>query len=115
MSSPSRDQPVIACEAAASLVARALEHAEGNGWAVSAVAVDPWGLIVASGRMDGVPAPVHEFAADTAYTAILRRPYIERTIVTEKFAFLPYFQGVRENPCKIAPGIFMQFRLNLKF
>ena len=71
MSSPSRDQPVIAYAAAARLVARALEHAEGNGWAVAAVAVDPWGSIVASGRMDGVPAPVHDFAADKAYTAVL--------------------------------------------
>lgn len=71
MSTHSRNQPVIIYDTAAKLVARALAYAEQNGWAVAAVVVDPWGAVVASGRMDGVPAPVHDFAADKAYTATL--------------------------------------------
>ena len=113
MSSPSRDQPVIAYAAAARLVARALDHAEGNGWAVAAVAVDPWGSIFASGRMDGVPAPVHDFAADKAYTAILgkssrefgariRCPYIRATYLNPVFPILSGSWAVRRinfGPC----------------
>ena len=71
MTAQARNQPVMTYETATSLVARALAHATENGWAVAAVAVDPWGAIIASGRMDGVPAPVHDFAADKAYTATL--------------------------------------------
>lgn len=66
-----RNQPVMTYETAMKLVAGALAQATKNGWAVAAVAVDPWGAIIASGRMDGVPAPVHDFAADKAYTATL--------------------------------------------
>ncbi len=74
MPSHARSQQVITYAAAAELVARALDHARQNGWSVAAVAVDPWGAVVASGRMDGVPAPIHDFAADKAYTAILGKP-----------------------------------------
>ena len=66
-----RTQTVITYAAADELVQRALAHAAANGWAVAAVVVDPWGAIVASGRMDGVPAPIHDFAADKAFTAML--------------------------------------------
>lgn len=71
MTAHARNQPVMTYETATKLVARALAHATESGWAVAAVAVDPWGAIIASGRMDGVPAPVHDFAADKAYTATL--------------------------------------------
>lgn len=82
MSLTIRTQAVISYATAADLVQGALSHAEDNGWAVAAVAVDPWGAVVASGRMDGVPAPILEFATDKAYTAILGNPtrdFNERT------------------------------------
>lgn len=55
--------------AAAALVAGAIDHAQSKGWRVCAVVVDPSGHIVASGRMDGVPAPVFDYANDKAFTA----------------------------------------------
>ena len=67
----SRTQKIISFEAATRLVNLAVAHADSNGWAVAVVVVDPSGQVVASGRMDGVPGPVIEFAADKAYTAIL--------------------------------------------
>ncbi len=65
---------VIRYETAAALVAAALRHATEKGWSVASAVVDPWGAIVASGRMDGVAAPILEFAADKAYTATLGKP-----------------------------------------
>ena len=73
MSSPTRNQQVITHETASKLVARAVSHAADNGWSVAVVAVDPWGAVVAAARMDGVPAPVYDIAADKAYTAVLGR------------------------------------------
>ena len=59
----------ISYTAAARLVEAALAHAADNGWRVAAVVVDPSGHPVALGRMDGVPAPVVDYASDKAYTA----------------------------------------------
>ena len=52
-------------------MARAFDHAARNGWRVAAVVLDPWGAVVASGRMDGVAAPILEIATDKAFTATL--------------------------------------------
>lgn len=62
-------RPVIRYDSARQLVERALAHAVEKGWRVCAVVVDPSGHVVASGRMDGVPAPVFDYANDKAYTA----------------------------------------------
>ena len=59
----------IGYEAAKALVDAALAHAATKGWRVAAVIVDPAGHPVALGRMDGVPAPVVDYATDKAYTA----------------------------------------------
>ncbi len=59
----------ISYEAAAELVRAAVGHAESQGWRVAAVVVDPAGHPVALGRMNGVPAPVVDYATDKAYTA----------------------------------------------
>lgn len=59
----------ISYEAAEKLVRAALAHAGSRGWRVAAVIVDPAGHPVALGRMDGVPAPVVDYATDKAYTA----------------------------------------------
>ena len=71
MDSPSRQQPILRYAAACEMVARAIAHAGDNGWGIAVVVVDPSGHILASGRMDGVPAPIHVFAADKAFTATL--------------------------------------------
>lgn len=76
-----RSQAVITYAAATQLVSEAVAHADANGWAIAAVVLDPSGHMVASGRMDGVPAPVHDFAADKAFTAVLgtsSRGFFER-------------------------------------
>ena len=62
-------RPAVRYETAKALVDKAITHAAENGWQVCAVVVDPSGHVVASGRMDGVPAPVFDFASDKAYTA----------------------------------------------
>jgi len=59
----------ISYEAASRLVEAAFAHAASKGWRVAAVIVDPAGHPVALGRMDGVPAPVVDYATDKAYTA----------------------------------------------
>lgn len=62
-------RPVISYDSARQLVDKAVAHAVAKGWRVCAVVVDPSGHIVSSGRMDGVPAPVFDYANDKAYTA----------------------------------------------
>lgn len=62
-------RPVISYDSATRLVEHAIAFAKSNGWAVAVVIVDPSGHIVAGGRMDGVPAPVFDYANDKAYTA----------------------------------------------
>lgn len=61
--------PVVSYDASAALVSTAVAHAGKNGWRVAAVVVDPFGNIVASGRMDGVSPPIFDYANDKAYTA----------------------------------------------
>ena len=65
----SRNVPVVSYEASAALVSAATAHAGKKGWRVAAVVVDPFGNIVASGRMDGVSPPIFDYANDKAYTA----------------------------------------------
>ena len=74
-------RPIVRYGTAKKLVDAAIEHAVHNGWQVCAVVVDPSGHVVASGRMDGVPAPVFDYANDKAYTATLgksSRAFFER-------------------------------------
>ncbi|MEM1400799.1 MAG: heme-binding protein [Pseudomonadota bacterium] len=74
-------KPIISYDSAKELVDKALKHADQNGWSVCAVVVDPSGNLVAAGRMNGVPAPVFEYANDKAYTATLgksSRAFFER-------------------------------------
>ena len=74
MTARARIQPVITHAAAADLVASAIAHAGENGWTVAAVVVDPSGHVVASGRMDGAPHQILDFATDKAFTATLGKP-----------------------------------------
>lgn len=67
--SHSRQVLTISYESAAALVAHAVEHARSQGWQVCVVVVDPFGHPMASGRMDGVPVPVFDYASDKAFTA----------------------------------------------
>ncbi len=81
MTAHSRSQPVVTYRSASSLVERAIAHAVERGWSVAAVVVDPSGHVVASGRMDGVPAPILDYACDKAFTAALgksSRAFFER-------------------------------------
>ena len=71
----SRQLAVITYETAEQLVAAAVAHARAGDWAIAVVVVDPSGHTIASARMDGLPAPIIEFAADKAYTAVtFRKP-----------------------------------------
>ena len=65
--------PVISYDLARRLVETAMAHATQNGWRVAVVVLDPWGAVVASGRMDGVSPAILEIASDKAYTATLGR------------------------------------------
>lgn len=62
---------MVSCDCAVGLVEAARRHARKNGWSVAVAVVDPWGAVVASGRMDGVPPAVLEFATDKTSTAAL--------------------------------------------
>lgn len=64
-----RQVSVISYQSAAALVSHAVEHARLNGWHICAVVVDAFGHLVASGRMDGVPVPIFDYASDKAFTA----------------------------------------------
>ena len=63
--------PVITYEAACALISEVVNHAQANRWRVAVVVLDPWGSVVASGRMDGVSPVVMEIASDKAFTATL--------------------------------------------
>ena len=67
----SRSQPVLRYSAAKELVALAIAHAEENGWNVAVAVLDTSGHMLAAGRMDGVPSPILDFAADKAFTSTL--------------------------------------------
>ncbi len=72
---------VISCDAARKLVDHAVDCAASNGWNVAVAVLDASGHVVASARMDGVPAPVLDFARDKAFTATLgntSRAFFER-------------------------------------
>lgn len=71
MTQTSIQTPVIAFDTASALVSAAMDHAWGNGWRVAVVVLDPWGAVVASGRMDGVSPIILEIATDKAFTATL--------------------------------------------
>lgn len=84
-----RAQAVITYAAATRLVAEAVAHAERNGWRVAVAVLDPSGHLLASGRMDGVPAAVHDFATDKAFTAVLgksSRGFFERMASSPELA-----------------------------
>lgn len=73
--------PVITHETAMRLVEGAMAHAVENAWCVAVVVLDPWGAVVASGRMDGVSPAILEIASDKAYTASMgksTRAFYER-------------------------------------
>ncbi len=71
-------QASITSDLALALVRRAIETAAANGWRVCAVVVDATGTPLALQRMDGVPAPIVEFATDKAFTAAtMRRSTLE--------------------------------------
>ena len=61
--------PTLCYATAARLVAAALAHAEAQGWRVAAAVCDASGTLLAFGRMDGVPAPVADYAIDKAWTS----------------------------------------------
>ena len=69
MTSATLDVPVVTYETGRRLVEGAIAHAEENVWRVAVVVLDPWGAVVASGRMDGVSPAILEIASDKAYTA----------------------------------------------
>lgn len=71
MTPVTREVAVITHEAAAALVAAAIDHARTRGWRVAAVVLDPSGALVAAGRMDGVAPAILQIAEDKAYTACL--------------------------------------------
>jgi glc operon protein GlcG len=71
MGGKSRAVPVLRYEVAAAMVARAVAHAEANGWTVAVAVLDPAGHVLASGRMDGAAPPILDFATDKAFTATL--------------------------------------------
>lgn len=69
--SASRQIKVLAYAAARDMVAHAIAHAKANGWSVAVTVLDPSGHMIACGRMDGVPAPIVDFATDKAFTSTL--------------------------------------------
>lgn len=59
------------------MVAEAITHAEANGWSIAVAVLDPMGHVLAAGRMDGVPAPILDFATDKAFTATLGKTSLD--------------------------------------
>lgn len=64
-----RTIPSLTLEAARQLVAAAMAHAAAQGQKIAVAVVDQQGALMAFERMDGVQAPIVEFAIDKAYTA----------------------------------------------
>ena len=87
----------ISSAAARSLVSAAIAHADKNAWHIAVAVVDAAGHVVASARMDGVPAVILEFATDKAYTAAMMRKttldFFERMAATPELAM-----GVASRP-----------------
>lgn len=110
MSEHVRTVGVVRYETAASLVASAMRHAAEKDWSIAVAVVDPWGALVASGRMDGVAAPTLEFATDKAYTATLGKP---TSAFAERMASTPGLtlgQNNRPRLCAWDGGIPLRFR-----
>lgn len=63
----------LSARAALRLVEGVMAHATANGWAVAVAVVDAQGVPLAALRMDGVPPPIVDFAADKAFTAATMR------------------------------------------
>lgn len=85
----SKSVSVVSCESAARLVEAARNHANANGWPIVVAVVDPWGAVVASSRMDGVPPAILEIATDKAYTAALgnsTKAFFERMSSSDELA-----------------------------
>ena len=81
MTSTTQHVPVVTYETGRRLVEDAMRHAIANDWQVAVVVLDPWGAVVASGRMDGVSPAILEIASDKAYTATMgksTRAFYER-------------------------------------
>lgn len=55
--------------ASCQLVKAAMSEAQSRGQRIAVAVVDRQGALMALERMDGVPAPIVEFAIDKAYTA----------------------------------------------
>ncbi|MCG6884731.1 MAG: heme-binding protein [Silicimonas sp.] len=66
-----RSEPRLTYAAARGMVAAAIAHADANGWGIAVAVLDPSGHVLASGRMDGVPPSILDFATDKAFTATL--------------------------------------------
>ena len=71
MTDRSRTVRMLCYSSASRMVATAIAHAESNGWTVAVAVLDPWGHVLASGRMDGAAPPILDFATDKAFTATL--------------------------------------------
>ena len=67
----SQDISVVTYDTACRLLEEVMAHAESNAWRVAVVVLDPWGTVVASGRMDGVSPALLDIASDKAYTATM--------------------------------------------
>jgi glc operon protein GlcG len=64
-------QQSISYAAASRLVVAAIAHAQSKGWRICVAICDASGLGVSTGRMDGVPPSVIDFATDKAFTAVM--------------------------------------------
>ncbi len=81
MTPATHDVPFVTYETGRRLIEEAVAHAETNAWRVAGVVLDPWGAVVASGRMDGVSPAILDIAGDKAYTATMgksTRAFFER-------------------------------------
>ena len=82
---------MVSCDCAVGLVEAARRHACESGWSVAVAVVDPWGAVVASDRMDGVPPAVLEFATHKASAAALgksSKAFFERMSSSRNFTDL---------------------------
>ena len=71
MTEATHDVPIVTYETGRCLIEGAMAHADANAWRVAVVVLDPWGAVVASGRMDGVSPAILDIASDKAYTATM--------------------------------------------
>lgn len=62
-------QPVIGCDAAATVVRAVVDHARAQGWRINVAVVDAGGNLAAFLRMPGAFVPSIDIAIDKAWTA----------------------------------------------